>query len=117
MNDAVNVIEVCEAFEDGNCDLGYDLDVDRAYPLVDTVERTLVHKLHTDADVGVGQERAVKRNDVLRVAVVHDLQLTQDLLAHGWLCVNEDDLPVNNDTNERVPCRSGTTGQTVPSLP
>ena len=97
MNDTVNVIEVCEAFEDGQCDLGYDFDIDRAYPLVDTIERTLVHKLHTDADIGVGQERAVKRDDVVRVTVMHDLQFAQDLLAHGGLCVDEDDLP--NTTN------------------
>jgi hypothetical protein len=54
VNDTVNIIEICEAFEDGMRDISYDLDVDRAYPLVNTVERTLVHKLHADADVGVG---------------------------------------------------------------
>ena len=92
MDDTVNVIEVCEAFEDSKCDLGYDLDIDRAYPLVDTVERTLVHKLHANADVGIGQERAVKRDDILRMTIMHYLQLAEDLLAHGWLSVDEDDL-------------------------
>ena len=102
MNDTVNIIEICEAFKDSKCDLGYNLDIDRAYPLVDTVERTLVHKLHANADVGIGQKRAVKRDDVLRVAIMHDLQFAEDLLAHRRFRVDEDDLP-HTTNSERVP--------------
>jgi hypothetical protein len=46
---------------------------------------------------------------------MHDLQLAEDLLAHGRFRVDEDDLP--NITSERVPCYSETTTATVPSSP
>ena len=92
VDDTVDVVQIREALEHGESDLGDHLDVDGADLFVYAVERALVHELHADADVGVGEERAVEGDDVLGVAVVHDLQLAQDLLPHGRLSVNEHNL-------------------------
>lgn len=43
-------------------------------------------------DVRVGDKRAIERNDMFGVAVVHDLEFSQDLLANCRLCINEHDL-------------------------
>lgn len=51
-----------------------------------------VHVLHADADVWVGEEGAVEGNDVIRLAVMHDLELAQDLLPHRRFSVNQDKL-------------------------
>ena len=92
MDDTVNVVEVSESFEHGMGDLGNDLYVDWADAFVNPIKGTLIHELHADANIGVRQERAVERNDVFRVTVVHDLQLAQDLLTDRRLRVDEDDL-------------------------
>ena len=73
MDDTVSVVEVSESFEHGMCDLGDNLDINGAYLLINPIEGTLVHKLHTNADVRIRQKRAVERNDISRVTVVHDL--------------------------------------------
>ncbi len=92
MYDPVSVVEVGEAFEYSMCNLGDDLDIDWADTFINSIEGALVHELHADANVRIGQKRAEERDDVFRVTVVHDLQLPQDLLANRRLRVNEDDL-------------------------
>ena len=74
MNDTMNVVEVSESFEHGMRDFGDDLDIDGADAFINPIKGTLVHELHADANVGIRQERAVERDDVSRVTVVHDLQ-------------------------------------------
>jgi hypothetical protein len=73
MDDAMDIIEICQAFEHSQGDLADDVDIDGANLFVDTVEGALVHGLHADADVGVGDESAVEGDDILAVAVVHDV--------------------------------------------
>jgi hypothetical protein len=92
MNDTVNVIEICESFEYGVCDLGDDLDVDGADAFIYPIKGTLIHKLHADTNVRIRQEGAVERNDVSRVTVVHDVKFAQNLLTNGRLRIDENDL-------------------------
>ena len=73
MNDTVNVIEVSESLEHRICDLSDHLNINGAYLFVNPIKGSLVHELHTDADVRIRQKRAVEGNDVFRVTVVHDL--------------------------------------------
>ena len=92
VNYLMNIVEISQAFQDapGNhCD---DVDVDGTKFFVDAIEGTLIHELHADADIGVGNERAVEGDDVVRMAVVHDLELSEDLLPHGRLCVDQNNL-------------------------
>ena len=60
MDDAVDIIKICQAFQHSQSDLANDVDVDGANLLVDTVKRSLVHVFHADADVGIGEEGAIK---------------------------------------------------------
>ena len=46
MDDAVHIVEIGEAFENGNSNLANYLDIDRSMLLVDAVKRPLVHVLH-----------------------------------------------------------------------
>lgn len=92
MNDTMNVVEVSESFEHSERDFGDDLGIDGADAFINPIKGTLVHELHADANVGIRQERAVERDDVSRVTVVHDLQFAQDLFANRRLRVDEDDL-------------------------
>ena len=94
VNDVVHLVEVRETFQDCQCDLADDFNVDGTDAFVDAVKRALVHEFYAHADVRIGQVCAVEGDDVLRVAIVHDLQLAQDLLAHGRLRVDEHNLDV-----------------------
>lgn len=52
-----------------------------------------IHVLHTHDDIVVMiQESAVKINNVVGVAPMHNLQLPNDSLAHFLLCFDMDDL-------------------------
>ena len=95
MNDPVDIIQVCEALQHRQCNLRHNIYVNSPNLLVYPVERALVHALHANADVGIRDERAVEGDDVLRIAIVHDLQLAQDLLAHRRLRVDEDNLEMS----------------------
>jgi hypothetical protein len=64
VNDAVNIIEISESLEHGMRNPGDNLDVDRTNALIDPIKGTLVHELHADANVRIGQERAVERYDI-----------------------------------------------------
>lgn len=58
--------------------------------------------LHADADVRVGHEGPVEADDVYARAVVHDLELPQDLLPHRGFSVDEDELGTRRvDEKER----------------
>jgi hypothetical protein len=92
MDDPVDIIQVAQPLEHGHGDLADDLDVDGANALVYRVERALVHELHANADVRLGKVCAVRGDDVRRVAVVHDLQLEEDLLPFRWLRVDQHNL-------------------------
>jgi hypothetical protein len=88
----MNIIEVCQSLENRECDFANDIDINRPDFLVYAIQRTLVRELHANADVWVCKERAVERNDILRVAVVHNLQFAENLLAYRGLSVDENDL-------------------------
>jgi hypothetical protein len=92
MDDTMNVVEVSESFEHGVRDFGDDLDIDGTDAFINPIKGTLVHELHADANIGIRQERAVERDDVSGVTVVHDLQFSQDLFANRRLRVDEDNL-------------------------
>ena len=92
MNDTMDIVQICESFEYGVRDLGDYLDVDGTDAFIYPIKGTLIHKLHADANVRIRQESAVERDDVSRVAIVHDVKLAQDLLSHRRLRVDEDNL-------------------------
>ena len=73
MDDAMDIIEICQSFKHSQGDLADDVDINGSNLFVDTIERALVHGLHADADVGVGEVGTVEGDDILRVAVVHDV--------------------------------------------
>ena len=60
MYDAMDIVEIGQAFEHSECDLGNNVYVNGAYSLVNAIQRSLVHELHADTDVGVREERAVE---------------------------------------------------------
>ena len=60
MNDPVNIVQVCQPLQHGQRDLPYDIDVNGTNLLVNPVQRSLIHELHADADIGIPDERAVK---------------------------------------------------------
>jgi len=73
VNDPMNIVQVRQPLQHGQCDLPYDIDVNGTNLLVNPVQRSLIHELHADADIGIRDERAVERDDVRRITVVHDL--------------------------------------------
>jgi len=82
MDDAVNIIEICKTFQHGKCHLANHIDVNWSDLLVHAIKRSLVHELHTNANVRVRQIRPIERYDVLRIAVMHDLKFAENLLPY-----------------------------------
>jgi hypothetical protein len=82
MDDVVNIIEICQPLEYSKSHLPDDFNIDRSDLLVRAVERSLVHELGTNTDIGICYVGAIKRDNIFRVAVMHNLQFAQDLLAH-----------------------------------
>lgn len=76
VNNAMDIVEVCQAFQDGQRNLPNNINIDWAYFLVDSIQRALVRALHADADIGIREKGAVERYDVWRMTFVHDLQFT-----------------------------------------
>jgi len=74
VNDAVGIIKVRQTLKYGQSNLAHNIDINRTYFLVNPIQRSLIHKLHADADIRVRKECAVERDDILGSAVVHDLQ-------------------------------------------
>ena len=73
MDDTMDIIEIRQTFKDSQSNLADNLDINCANLLVNAIQRTFVHEFHTDADVGIGKKGAPKRDDVFRVAVVHNV--------------------------------------------
>ena len=73
VNDAMHIVQVCEALQHGQRDFGHHFNINGPNPLVNPVQRALILELHANADVGIRDERAVKGDDVFGMAVVHDL--------------------------------------------
>lgn len=109
MNYTVNVVKVRQTFQYRQGDLADHLDVDRSISLVDVVEGTFVHVFHAHADVGIGYVCTVKGYDVFGMAVVHDLEFAQYLLADGWFRVDQDDL--HERGRRRDQCKPSTSGK------
>ena len=65
MNDAVDIIKICQPLENRKSYLANDVNVDGPNLLVYAVEGAFVHEFHTDTDVGVRNEGAPKGDDVL----------------------------------------------------
>ena len=92
VNDSVNVVEIRQAFQHGQGNLGNDGNVDSSHLFVYPVKRTSIHVLDAYANVGFRQKGPIRRDDVRRVALVEDLEFSNDLLADGWFGVYKDDL-------------------------
>ena len=73
MDDTMDIIEIRQTLKDSQSNLADNLDINCANLLVNAIQRTFVHEFHTDADVGIGKKGAPKRDDVFRVAVVHNV--------------------------------------------
>jgi uncharacterized protein YjaG (DUF416 family) len=69
MDDLVGVVEVCQALENAQSHHADDVDIYGAYLLVDAIKGSLVHVLHTYADIGRCEKGAVGRDDVGAVAL------------------------------------------------
>ena len=71
----------------------HDVNGDGINLLVDPVQRSLIYKLHANANARVRDERAIQRNDARRVSVVHgpDPQLK---FPYGCFCAGQHDLSV-----------------------
>jgi len=94
-NDPVDIIQVCKPLQHSQNDLPHNVDVNGSNLLANPVQQSLIYKLHADANVGVRDEYAVKRNGVRQIEVMHDLQFSQDLFPHRRFCVNQHDLFVH----------------------
>ena len=92
MNDPMNIIQVSQPFQHTQRDLPYDIDINRSNLLVNAVQRSPIHILHANANVGIRDERAVEGNDIWRMAVVHYLEFSQDLFPYRRLGVDQHDL-------------------------
>jgi len=73
VNDAVRIVKIRQTLKYGQSNLAHNVNINGTYLLVDSIQRPSVHKLHTDADIGVRKECTVERDDILGPAVVHDL--------------------------------------------
>ena len=65
MDDAMDVVKVCEALQHGESNLAHNANIDRTMLLVDPIEGSLVHELHANADVWVGNEGTIERDDMV----------------------------------------------------
>ena len=92
MDDSMNIIEISESFQNTHSYSGNDLDGDRAHFFVDGLEGATVHVFHADADVRISEVRTITFDDVAGVALVHDLELTDDLFANTGLRIYQHDL-------------------------
>lgn len=88
----MDVVKICQALKHRQGNFSNDIDIDSTNSLVNAIQRPFVHEFHANAYVRVGQEGPPERNYVFRVAVMHDLELTQDLLSYRWLCIDENNL-------------------------
>lgn len=94
MNDPVNIVEVGQTLQDRERNSGHDINIDGADALVDTVQGAFVTELHAYAYVRIRKECAVEGDDIVGVAIVHDLEFPKDLFSHRWLRINQNNLQV-----------------------
>ena len=92
VNDPMNIVQVRQPLQHSQGDLPHNVNVDGSNPPTNPVQRSLIHKLHADVNVGIRVERAAERNGVRGIVVLHDLQFSQDLLPHRRFCVDQHDL-------------------------
>ena len=64
MDDAMDIIEIRQAFKDSQSDFADNIDINWANLLVNAIQRTFVHEFHTDANVGISKKGAPKRDNV-----------------------------------------------------
>lgn len=64
VNNTVNIVEICKAFENSNSNLANDLNINRAMLLVDSVQGALVHVFHANMNMRICDKCAVERDDV-----------------------------------------------------
>jgi hypothetical protein len=92
MDDAVDIIQICETLQDSQCHLANDFDVDWAHLLVNAVQGAFIHELHANANVRIGYKCAIERYNAVRMTIVHDLYFSQYLFSDRRFCINENDL-------------------------
>jgi hypothetical protein len=97
VDDAMDVIEINQALQHCVSDPGDDIDWDGPLPLVYSIQGSLVHELHADADVGIGYECSIERNDVLRMAIMHELKFAENLFPHSRFSIDKHDLRVGEE--------------------
>ena len=110
MHDSMDLVKVYQAVENCLGDLTQNIDTDRARVFRNTIERAsacqiltkiqsdvdlpAVHVLHTHDDIArVVEERAVEVDNIRVAAVVHDVELSDDLFPYILLGFHVDDLP------------------------
>ena len=73
VNDPMTTVKVCQPLQHSQRDLPYDANVDESNLLANPVQQFLIHKLHANANVGIRDERAIKRlmQDELRSHMIY----------------------------------------------
>jgi hypothetical protein len=61
-------------------------------PVRDGQSSPSIHSLHDYSHMHFYQETAIISDNIWRVAVIHDLQLSEDLLSHGRFGVHQNQL-------------------------
>ena len=92
MYDAMGVIEIREPLEHSQAHLSNNNNRDRTVLSINVIQTPLVHKFHAYAYMGLRDERAVEGYDVWGVAIVHDLEFSQNLFPNRGFRVDQDNL-------------------------
>jgi hypothetical protein len=82
MNNPMRVIQITQALQHRVSDETDDTDIDCARLPANSIEGTFVHELHADADVRLRQKGPEAGNDILRLAIMQDLQFSKDLFSY-----------------------------------
>lgn len=64
VNNAMDVIEICQSFQYRERNLRNNVDVDSTNFLVNAIKGSLVHEFHTDADVWISKEGSIEGHDI-----------------------------------------------------
>jgi hypothetical protein len=92
VHDLMDLVQIVQSRHDRQRNLRQDRFRNRPNVLVDVVEGAFVHELHAHGDVRVLEVGAVESDDPRRVAVAHDLEFADDLLAGDFGGGDVDDL-------------------------
>jgi hypothetical protein len=60
MDNTVNIVEISQTLQYSERHVANNVNVNGAYLLIYPVQRAFVHEFHADADVGVGEKRAIE---------------------------------------------------------